>query len=860
MIDFVTLAGDGLNAQADPAPVAEWETPGELAALITPDVVQTPALDLVDQAVMWAHTTPGARLIISMPPQEGKALALDTPIATPDGWAVLGDLRIGDRVFGDDGRPCTVTALSPIWTGRPCYEVTTGDGGRIVADGAHEWRARLDRRSGWRIHETTALARPRAKSAQLPMQAPLALPEADLPVHPWVLGMWLGDGTSKSGIITAGSADMTWTRAEVERCGHATTDQATAGTFGIPGLRPALRPFGVIGNKHIPTAYLRASREQRLALLQGLVDSDGYVSPKGQVEFCSVNEVLAAGAHELALSLGVKATVRKGRAMLNGVDCGPKYRVRFYMADAARMPRKRVRCRDAGASASVRYVTARPTATVPVRCISVDSPSRLFLAGREMVVTHNSERVTKTGSLWALARNPETRIAIVSYAQPLAEGFGRDVRNWISSNDGTEGTFNIGLKIAADNGSARRWQLAGHRGGIVCVGLTGGLTGRPADALVIDDPFSDREQAASARYRERVWSWWQSVGSTRLARTAPVILINTRWHEDDLAGRFLAAEDGHRWRVLNIPALADHDPAKGEADPLGRMPGEWLTSARGRTATEWEAIRIQAGTRTFNALYQGRPSPDAGNVWQRPWWRRYGTPLWSQHPTTPGAYRVEECDELIMSWDMAFKDTKSSDYVVGQVWARRGANVYLLDQVHKRLTFTETVIAFKAMTARWPQATAKYVEDKANGTAIIDTLKSKIPGIVAITPTESKYARANAVAPMVQAGNVFLPEAGIALFDPEELIDEAAGFPNAAHDDQVDATSQALAQMLLDGTGAQAWIEYARRKAEAITQGAAQAAPEPAVDRSEAGSSQPDDPVAARKRARDAAFRQRQGR
>lgn len=471
-----------------------------------------------------------------------------------------------------------------------------------------------------------------------------------------------------------------------------------------------------------------------------------------------------------------------------------------------------------------------------------------------------SSRVTKTGSLWALTRNPETRLGIVSYSQPLAEGFGREVRNWITSNDGDEGTFDIGLRIAADYGSAKRWQLAGHRGGIVCVGISGGLTGRPLDALVIDDPFADAAQAASPYYRERVWSFWQSVGGPRLAPGAPVILINTRWHEDDLAGRLIAAEDGDRWRVINIPALADHDPAKGEVDPLGRAPGEWLQSARGRTSAEWEAIRIQVGTRVFNALYQGRPSPDAGNVWQRPWWRRYGVPLWSQHPTAPDAYWVDEYDEMVMSWDMTFKDTKSSDYVVGQVWARRGASVYLLDQIHKRLTFTDTLTAFKTLTARWPQATAKYVEDKANGTAIIDTLRSKIPGIVAISPTESKYARANAVAPVVQAGNVFLPEAAIALFDPESLIDEAAGFPNAAHDDQVDATSQALAQMLLDGTGAQAWIDYARRKAEGLAEATGDAK-EPAPDQPDpAVPAGPEDPAAAVHHARNLAFRQRMNR
>lgn len=426
-----------------------------------------------------------------------------------------------------------------------------------------------------------------------------------------------------------------------------------------------------------------------------------------------------------------------------------------------------------------------------------------------------TERVTKTGSLWALIRDPELRVGIVSYAQALAEGFGRDIRNWITTNSGDEGSLDLGLRIARDNGAARRWRLDGHRGGVVCVGVGSGLVGRPLDALVIDDPFADREQASSLYYRDRVWDWWRSAGSTRLSPGAPVIVILTRWHEDDLAGRLVAAEDGARWRVINIPALADHDPARGQTDPLDRRPGEWLTSARGRTVPEWEAIRIQAGVRDFTSLYQGRPAPDAGDVWQRGWWRRYHEPLWSQHPTIPDAYVVPEADELVMSWDMAFKDTKSADFVCGQVWARRGAAVYLLDQINKRLSFTDSLTAFTALAGRWPQVGAKWVEDKANGTAIIDTLKQKIPGIVPVTPRESKYARANAVAPMVEAGNVFLPDSAIGLFDPEELIDQAAAFPAGLHDDMVDATSQALSRLLLDGSGAQAWIAYARRRAEA---------------------------------------------
>lgn len=435
-----------------------------------------------------------------------------------------------------------------------------------------------------------------------------------------------------------------------------------------------------------------------------------------------------------------------------------------------------------------------------------------------------SSRLTKVGSLWALSRDPERRIGIASYAQPLAEGFGREIRNWISTYNGDEDTLDLGLRIAPDYGSAKRWQLAGHRGGVTCVGVSSGFTGRPAEALVIDDPFADMEQAQSSYFRDKVWSWWQSVAAPRLAPGSPVLVICTRWHEDDLVGRLVAAEDGHRWRVVNIPALADHDPAKGQSDPLGREPGEWLQSARGRTPAEWEQIRIQAGTRVFTALYQGRPSPDAGNVWQRQWWRRYSVPMWSQHPDRPEAFIVPECDEVVMSWDMAFKDTKGSDYVAGQVWARRGASVYLLDQVHKRLGFTDTLAAFKALAARWPQCSRKIVEEAANGAAVVDSLKSKIPGIVAVKPHESKYARASAVSPFIEAGNVFLPAREIALFDAESLIDEAAGFPNAAHDDMVDATSQALAELLLDGNGGAAWIAWIKAKAEAV---AAENSPQP---------------------------------
>lgn len=435
-----------------------------------------------------------------------------------------------------------------------------------------------------------------------------------------------------------------------------------------------------------------------------------------------------------------------------------------------------------------------------------------------------STRVTKIGTLWALRQDPDRRIGIASYSDDLATDFGRDIRLWINSHDGTEGTHDLGLRISRDSGAAAQWRIAGYHGGVRCAGITGAFTGKALEALVIDDPLKDRVQAESDSYRKLAWDFWLNVGAPRLAPGAPVIVIMTRWHEDDLAGRLVAAEDGHLWRVVNIPAQADHRPERGETDPLGRQPGQFLVSARGRTPEQWEAIKKRSGTRVWNSLYQGNPSPDSGNVWKRHWWKTYRQRLWTVDPVS-GSFKADPDLAVTMSWDMAFKDSKSSDWVVGQVWGKRGSDIFLLDQVRDRMSFTETVARLKALVAKWPDAAAKLVEDKANGSAVLDTLKSSIPGLIAINPTDSKYGRAVAVAPFLEAGNVWLPSDEVALFAGDAgaaaLVDEASAFPYGRNDDMVDATSQALARLLLNpGDGFLDWLKRrAEQREEAVTGG-----------------------------------------
>lgn len=402
-----------------------------------------------------------------------------------------------------------------------------------------------------------------------------------------------------------------------------------------------------------------------------------------------------------------------------------------------------------------------------------------------------SQRASRWFPLWVLQQHPETRIAVVSYELGTARRWGRVIRDDIVMNP------ELGLRMRDDLAAQHEWQIAGHDGGVYSAGIGGALTGRPVDLLIVDDPFKDRVEADSPTYRQRAWDWWTDVGGPRLAPGATVVVIQTRWHENDLTGRLLTAEDGNLWTVLNIPAQADHNPAKGETDPLGREPGEFMESARGRTRLQWERIQVRSGSRTWSALFQGRPSPSEGDIWLRTWWSLYTTPLWVNR--ADGSKWVPRADGggiVIQSWDMAFKGTDSSDYVVGQVWFTDGVQAWLLDQVHERLDFVSTMRAFIALSARWPQAVLKLVEDKANGPAVISSLKKRVPGIVAEEPLGSKESRAQAVSPFIEAGNVHLPDPSIAPW-VGEFIDEAAAFPNGAHDDQVDATSQALGRILL---------------------------------------------------------------
>ncbi|MEU4509017.1 replicative DNA helicase [Nonomuraea wenchangensis] len=455
----------------------------------------------LDQLTNGLH--PGQMIVVAARPAIGKALALDTPLPTPEGWTTMGDVKVGDRLIGADGRPTRVVAATEVMHDRPCYEVEFSDGTVIVADALHQWRTitraeRKRRRSGpsyhwapeaiekvriayesalrdreklvthqealqlvgeefrhvlhvvqkqvgttgkafaavggamrsyeWRtpayravdlfaaLHARVTTPK-NAAIAAVPRQtvtteeiaatlrtsdgrpnhavevtAPFDLDERDLPLAPYVLGIWLGDGHSAGApISTADPEIIANLEAEglcVTRVGSSISCQLSHGS--VQGI---LRTLGVLHDKHIPAAYLRASERQRRALLAGLLDSDGYVNTGGQIQLAVTNQRLAADVHELILSLGYKATMRARQVRGRSAGSSTAYMIDFTASDQLfRLPRKAVRqTGEARPSTRFRYIVdVRGIASRPVRCVQVDNDDHMYLAGRGCIPTHNS--------------------------------------------------------------------------------------------------------------------------------------------------------------------------------------------------------------------------------------------------------------------------------------------------------------------------------------------------------------------------------------------------------------------------------------------------------------------------------------
>lgn len=335
-----------------------------------------------------------------------KGLALDTRIPTPDGWTTMEALQKGDRVFDKDGKVTTVTAISEV-KHLPCFRVTFSNGSSVVCDDEHRWLARKGGSNAWKqpYREMTVNEMYEAKedglSVTIPVQGALALPEANLPLDPYILGYWLGDGSARGAQITCSKEDLPHVMEAIKAAGFSvgtirSDGRSEAVTVGATdGMRTKLLGMNLILNKHIPDEYMRSSIEQRKALLAGLLDSDGHCDKeRGRASFCSSDRKLRDSVFELACSLGECPHKRDFMAVVyeHGFPKKfPTYQVeRKPSFNPFHLARKAANYQGRKINPYLGIKSIEKIESVPTKCIAVDSPSRTYLCGDNMAVTHNT--------------------------------------------------------------------------------------------------------------------------------------------------------------------------------------------------------------------------------------------------------------------------------------------------------------------------------------------------------------------------------------------------------------------------------------------------------------------------------------
>jgi predicted phage terminase large subunit-like protein len=734
------------------------------------------------------------RLIINMPPRH--ALTLDTLIPTTSGMKSMRDIAVGDEVFHVSGKAIKVLGKSEVFNNRDLYKVTTDDGCEVICDGAHLWTVRIDRKRDiyhthttenlWKRQQGWFLRTKRGGGVELkspevwekanyePVRLPM-LPafgvaqysEKDLIVDPYVLGLWLGDGTSLQAIITSHDDDAVCIRPEIERRGYKTSDQATYFTFGILGLKAQLREIGVLGNKHIPQIYLEGSEAQRRDLLKGLMDSDGNVSKKGQCFFSQKSKVFIEQVRVLLASLGIKSTIYATEAKIGNVSYGMHYQCSFYASDIAFLHRKEERTLKTKRTFG-RYISVEKLNNVgDTQCIKVDSGDGLFLVSEGYVCTHNtkSEFASYLLPAWWLGLYPDAQVMQISHTAELAEGFGRKVRNLVDSDDYHEVFPNTVL--SKDSTAAARWNTS-KKGIYHAMGVGAAVAGKGCSLLVLDDVISEQEGKTSNPVpHNNVYDYYMTGPRQRLQPGGVIILVMTRWSKIDLTGRLvdnmIKNPDGDQWEVIEFPAIL----------PSGKPLWEAFWSLE-------DLLRTKAtiDSRFWNAQYMQNPTSEEGAIIKREWWR-----IWGKKNPPPTEF-------ILMSWDTAYEKHNRADYSAMTVWGvfyyedeETGAtqpNIMLLDAVKKRVEFPELKQWVYDAYNEW-QPDSMIVEKRASGASLIQELRRMGIPTQEFTPGKGndKISRLTAVADIFASGFVWCPDTRWA----QELMDEVASFPAGQHDD-----------------------------------------------------------------------------
>ena len=541
------------------------------------------------------------RLMVFVPPQHGKQIADDQPVYTPDGIKRHGDLRVGDRVFGRDGRPVRVEWVSP--KTRSQYVVTFSDGASIACHGHHEWTV-LDRETGReQTLETETIAARMMTGAregrfQVDGNVCVQFDARPVIVDPYAIGAQL---------------------------------------WGDSGA-------------HLPDEYVFNSEAVRRELLAGVVDSAGEWDAAGErvaLEFFSRQTTDRIALVIRSLGHSVK---REGRTRISFAPTEKPSR-----RDIVRIERRG----DLGWG----------------RCIQVEGG--VYLVGETFIPTHNSEGSTRRLPAFVLGQNPDTKIAIVSYSATKARKFNREIQRIIDTEEYRRifpatslNASNVATIAGAWLRNADECEIVGRAGSFKTVGVGGPLTGDPVDLLIMDDIYKDAKEAWSPRVRENISDWYDTVAETRLHNHSRQLIVFTRWHEDDLAGKLLREQGAYDpatnprgWEVVVYPAIKIGAPT--EADP--RQEGEALWPER-HSLEKLQTIRAR-NPHVFDSLYQQDPKPSEGLMYDR------GFQEYEYRPAAERVTRKAYVDTADTGADflcaIVYDETETGNYIVDVLYTQR---------------------------------------------------------------------------------------------------------------------------------------------------------------------------------------------
>lgn len=746
--------------------------------------VEAPHIDKLSEELTALTLGEYERLCVAMPPRH--KLADSTPILTSNrGWTTHGDLKIGDYVYGLNGEPTKIIGISDKSN---CNQlITFSNGSKILAHEEHLWTVSKrgnknpltittsEIKKDYQYTEKNGKKRYRY---HLPFIKPIQYPKTELPLDPYFLGLWLGDGSSTKPCITHDPKDIE----SIEHipykistiCTHTETGVKTT-YFSHQGIIKKIKELHLYNNKHIPRIYLEACVEDRLQLLAGLIDSDGSVDKNGRVRFININKQLINDVFELCTGLGLypyfhvrKKEDYKRNSKYNIKSTHDAYVVGFQpkYSIPTQIPRKRINKTPTHRRLAITDITT--VKGEQGKCIEIENPDGIYLAGKQLIPTHNSKSsmVTLAYPLWLIFQNPHLNILIVSNEASLAETFGIKLREYIKKY----GAY-FGVHLSESKHSSTHLMFEdkkGLAGSIKLVGANGSITGRDADYIIIDDPYKGFEDITPTLLQKRI-DWFDTIIEQRIESHTKLVILHTRWHSNDLQGYFKKnrSEDYH---FISFPAIKEN--------------GEQLWPEK-YTIEKLEKKRENIGERLFQSIFQQKPIDDSSNFFDLNKFHWCAPP----NELTP----IQMC----RGWDVASSDPGKNDFTAG-------VPIYLLND-NKSILITDFV------HGQFGKDTSQEIKNQiildghdnisiietgvaAAGALLYDNWEQQLPGYFlerAIpVPNNSKADRATPLKDHIYDGHVYVDIQDNKL--RKTFQDEFRAFPNGEHDDIVDATAHAF--------------------------------------------------------------------